>query len=207
MENVKTIRLDLDKKTNSLAKKEKEKPPLKKRIITETTKWHSYLEDNLEVDQQWSMLIALSREFGQEITVDISYNSLEVTPEKIVFLKNEIQRKIHGYRSQDVRKNKFDVSYFISFEYVLKKILETELNCFYCQGPVKIWYEFSRDPLQWTLERINNKIGHNVGNVEISCLQCNLKRRCMHHERYLKTKEMKTILKVDKQRSECEENI
>jgi hypothetical protein len=191
--NNKTIFFSLEKK------KIKEKPPPKKRIITETIKWHSYLDDHLDVDQQWSMLIALCNEY--EINIchhDISYNSLEVTPEKITFLKNEIQRKIHGYRSQDIKKNKYDTLSFIYLQYVLEKIVERELNCFYCQGPVKIWYEIARDPLQWTLERIDNKIGHNVGNVEISCLQCNLKRRCMHHERYLKTQAMKIVLKVDK---------
>ena len=196
--NCKTIVLDLHKKKPP-SKKEKEKPPPKKRIITETQKWHTYLDEQLDVEPQWSMLIALSQEYGIPINItDISYNSLEVTPEKIVFLKNEIQRKIHGYRSQDVKKNKFDISKFISLEYILERIVQTELNCFYCQGPVKIWYEIARDPLQWTLERIDNKIGHNVGNVEIACLQCNLKRRCMHHERYLKTQAMKMVLKVDK---------
>lgn len=193
MENNKTIFFSLEKK------KIKEKLPPKKRIISDTQKWHSYLDDHLDVEPQWSMLIALCNEYTIDISYhDISYNSLKVTPEKIVFLKNEIQRKIHGYRSQDVKKNKYDPEQFISLEYVLEKIVERELNCFYCQGPVKIWYEMARDPLQWTLERIDNKIGHNVGNVEISCLQCNLKRRCMHHERYLKTQAMKCVVKVDK---------
>ena len=38
---------------------------------------------------------------------------------------------------------------------------------------------------EWTIERIDNSIGHNKGNVEISCLNCNLRRRTMHYERYL----------------------
>ena len=194
MDNCKKIIIDLNKKPTKPEKKEK--PPPKKRIITETAKWHDYLDENLDVEPQWSMLIALSQEYNIPIeTTDISYNSLDVSPEKIVFLKNEIQRKIHGYRSQDVKKNKHDPEHFISLEYVLERIVERELNCFYCQGPVKIWYEISRDPLQWTLERIDNKIGHNVGNIEIACLQCNLKRRCMHHERYLKTQAMKEVVK------------
>jgi hypothetical protein len=188
----------MENKTIYFAIQKKEKPPPKKRIIAETPKWHHYLDENLDVEPQWSMLIALSQEYNIPITIhDLSYNSLDVPPEKIVFLKNEIQRKIHGYRSQDIKKNKFDPIHFISLEYILERIVQTELNCFYCQGPVKIWYEIARDPLQWTLERIDNKIGHNVGNVEIACLQCNLKRRCMHHERYLKTQSMKCVLKVD----------
>jgi len=193
---IKTIHLHSLKEKSA---KKKENPPPKKRIITETQKWHNYLDEQLDVEPQWSMLIALSQEYNIPMeTTDISYTSLDIPPEKIVFLKNEIQRKIHGYRSQDLKKNKFDLSKFISLEYILERIIQTELNCFYCQGPVKIWYEIARDPLQWTLERIDNKIGHNVGNIEIACLHCNLKRRCMHHERYLKTQAMKMVLKVDK---------
>jgi hypothetical protein len=193
MDTCKKIVLTLQNKT---PKPKKEKPPPKKRIIAETAKWHHYLDENLDVEPQWSLLIALSQEYNIPVNIDISYNSLDVSPEKIVFLKNEIQRKIHGYRAQDVKKNKYDPEHFISLEYVLERIVERELNCFYCQGPVKIWYEISRDPLQWTLERIDNKIGHNVGNIEIACLQCNLKRRCMHHERYLKTQAMREVVKI-----------
>jgi len=198
MDTCKKICIDLNK--NPIPpKKKKEKPPPKKRIIAETQKWHDYLNENLDVDPQWSLLIALSREYNIPMeTFDLSFTSLDVSPEKIVFLKNEIQRKIHGYRSQDVKKNKWDPEHFISLEYVLERIVERELNCFYCQGPVKIWYEISRDPLQWTLERIDNKMGHNVGNIEIACLQCNLKRRCMHHERYLKTQAMREVVKIEK---------
>ena len=195
MDICKKICIDLNKNP----KKVKEKPPPKKRIIAETQKWHDYLDENLDVDPQWSLLIALSREYHISMeTFDLSFTSIDVCPEKIVFLKNEIQRKIHGYRSQDVKKNKWDPEHFISLEYVLERMIHTELNCFYCQGPVKIWYEIARDPLQWTLERIDNKMGHNVGNIEISCLQCNLKRRCMHHERYLKTQAMREVVKIEK---------
>jgi hypothetical protein len=197
MENTKVILVDLNKKSNisSFSKKDK---IIKKRIIAETTKWNSYLDNHLDVDNQWNMLITLVRVYNLDIsTYDLSFNSIEIPQDKIFFLKNEIQRKIHGYKSQDIKKNIFHTLQFINIEHVLEKLLEAELNCFYCQGPVKIWYEICRDPLQWTLERINNKLGHNIGNVEIACLQCNLKRRCMHHEKYLRTKEMKFILKKE----------
>ena len=89
--NTKIIHLDLNI-SHKKPKKEKEKPPPKKRIITETTKWHDYLDENLDVEPQWSMLIALSKEYNIPIdTIDISYNSLDIPPEKISFLKNEIQ--------------------------------------------------------------------------------------------------------------------
>jgi hypothetical protein len=53
-----------------------------------------------------------------------------------------------------------------------------------------------REPQQWTLERMDNDFGHNEGNVVIACLSCNLRRRTMHYERYLFTKQL-NIVKVD----------
>jgi len=198
MENNKVILVDLNKKTDSLSIHKNKEKIIKKRVITETTIWHSYLDNHLDVDNQWNMLMMLSRECNIDISsYDVPFNQIEIPPEKIHFLKNEIQRKIHGYKAQDMKKNKLDTFHFVNIQHILEKLVEAELNCFYCQGPVKIWYEICRDPLQWTLERINNKLGHNIGNVEIACLQCNLKRRCMHHEKYLRTKEMQFILKKE----------
>jgi len=62
---------------------------------------------------------------------------------------------------------------------------------------VHILYENVREPLQWTLERIDNDFGHNKNNVEIACLNCNLRRRTMYHERYLFTKELSIVKKQD----------
>jgi hypothetical protein len=198
MENNKVILVDLNKKPESYSLQKNKEKVIKKRVITETTNWHSYLDNHLDVDNQWNMLIELLRDYNINIsTYDLSFNNIDIAPEKITFLRKEIQRKIHGYKAQDIKKNIFDPLHFVNIQYILEKIVETELNCYYCQGPVKIWYEICRDPLQWTLERINNKLGHNIGNVEIACLHCNLKRRCMHHEKYLRTKEMKFILKKE----------
>ena len=45
-------------------------------------------------------------------------------------------------------------------------------------------YENVREPKQWTLDRIDNSIGHNTENVVISCLSCNLKRRTMDDKKF-----------------------
>ena len=167
-----------------------ETPEKKKRVVTETTKWQDFCKDDLETETQWSLLIGL---LGEPSDADLSYNSVDISPEKQSFLLREIHNKINGYKQQDIKKDIYDPSAFISLDEVLQKLFLTELNCFYCQGAVKIWYEMSRDPFQWTLERINNKFGHNRDNVEIACLQCNLKRRCMYYERYIFTKQVKFV--------------
>ena len=55
---------------------------------------------------------------------------------------------------------------------------------------VNVLYKNVREPLQWTLERIDNDYGHNHDNVTIACLECNLRRRTMYHERYVFTKQL-----------------
>ena len=72
-------------------------------------------------------------------------------------------------------------------------MLANDLKCYYCNNPVLVLYEYVREPKQWTVERIDNKFGHNKDNIEIACLNCNLHRRTMHHERYLFTKNLNII--------------
>lgn len=108
-----------------------------------------------------------------------------------------IHTKINSYKYQDILKEKLSDDLFVNLEYVLQRLLDSNLKCFYCKGSVKILYEFVRETSQWTLERIDNSVGHNRGNVEIACLKCNLSRRCMFHERYKRTKEMTVVVKLD----------
>ena len=63
--------------------------------------------------------------------------------------------------------------------------------CYYCNSRVFVWYTNVREPKQWTLDRIDNHNGHNVDNVKIACLACNLKRRTTDHVRYKYTKDVR----------------
>ena len=69
--------------------------------------------------------------------------------------------------------------------------------CYYCKEETQIMYEYVREPKQWTLERLDNSVGHNRNNVVISCLRCNVRRRCMKPEKYIQTKELTHIIKLD----------
>ena len=80
-------------------------------------------------------------------------------------------------------------------EQVLEKIVACKLTCHYCKEHMMIVYADNRDPKQWTLDRINNDMGHNTENVVISCLQCNLKRRTTNMKKFLFTKQMKIVKK------------
>ena len=108
-------------------------------------------------------------------------------------LRRQVCAKISGYKCQDVKKGLYDESKFVRFDDVIALMNSRKMACFYCKKQSLLFYEYSRDSAQWTLERIDNKHGHNTDNVEIACLNCNLRRRTMYHERYVFTKQMGTV--------------
>jgi hypothetical protein len=105
-------------------------------------------------------------------------------------VKSEIQKKISGYKSQDTIKKIFCKIKFIDYDFVIELLKKSLSKCYYCDREVFLIYEFVREPRQWTIERIDNTMGHNKDNVEIACLNCNLRRRTMYYERYLMTKRL-----------------
>jgi hypothetical protein len=199
---VKNINLELSSLSSKKIPPEKKKEVStsvkvqKKRVITETKGWTKYLSNTpiLEEDT-WLDSIREVDKVQEEKESEEEEANKEVQTEdhnkKIHFLRELMRQKINGYKSQDEKKNLYSPEEFVSLNSVIDLLKKSELNCFYCKEKVKIWYEISRDPKQWTLERIDNKYGHNQGNVELACLSCNLKRRTMYHERFVFTKQMK----------------
>lgn len=106
-----------------------------------------------------------------------------------------IERKITGYKQQDMKKKLHNPITMISFQEIKQKLIECRLRCHYCIKPVKIIYRIVRDPLQWTLDRIDNKKNHSNVNTIISCLSCNLKRRNINKDKFEFSQNI-TIVKV-----------
>jgi hypothetical protein len=151
----------------------KEKAPPKKRVIA--SKW----------------------ELGPDkFTTEKQLCLLEQDAEPLI--KTEIDHKISGYKQQDIVKRVFTYDEFITFDYVKQMILDCKLCCHYCKDDMLILYEHVREMKQWSLDRINNLLGHNVGNVVISCLKCNLNRRNLNSDKFLFTKQM-MIVRKDKE--------
>ena len=167
-------------------------------MITNTKQWN-FLETDLEPTNQLN-LIKQIMELVNGISQECSSQECSISDlfdtnlqHKIVFIKQQISQKIYGYRNQDLLKSKYDETKFVDFAKILEMMLANDLKCYYCNNPVLVLYEYVREPKQWTVERIDNKFGHNKDNIEIACLNCNLHRRTMHHERYLFTKNLSII--------------
>ena len=183
----------IKKEKQEKQKKKIEPKPIKKRVITNHTAW-SFTPHDLSTENQWILLNEVYSEIVSENTNK---------PREKQWLISQIKSKIYGYLGQDVEKREREKNKIvdpidciqINLSNILKKLVDSNLNCFYCREKVAVLYETVRDPKQWTLERIDNKQGHHLSNIEISCLQCNLKRRTMYHERYVFTKQM-TIQKI-----------
>ena len=166
-----------DKKVNTTKEKTK-------RVIVESKKW-TFTEEDLEFNNIINVLnIIQKKEFENTENKNICKCIIQ-----------QLNQKINGYKSQDIHKKLLDLEKIVDLENVLQLLIQSNLECFYCRNKVKVLYEHVREPLQWTLDRIDNDYGHNKGNLEIACLSCNVRRRTMYADRYVFTKQLKLIKK------------
>jgi len=154
------------------------KKEIKKRVKTEN--WTFFNETFVNTSQI-------------EIINDIFNNKFSYTDEKSKIAIQEIHKKISGYKQQDKIKKKFDETKFLTYESIIIKMIECELKCKYCLKEMFVLYDISRESKQWSVDRIDNDLGHNIDNYHLACLECNLKRRRRTDEKFLFTKQLKLI--------------
>lgn len=185
---IKVVSLEpvIPKKTVKTVKTEK---PKTKRVITSTNSWTT-LSKNL-LDPSMHVLITASTPLASEPQDN---NSVEQSV--LHRLEQQVRAKIAGYKAQDCEKGIFLESRFVVLRDVFDLFRSSELKCYYCKTQVALLYEYVREPRQWTLERLDNSRGHNRDNVVLACLSCNLRRRCMNSEKYVRTKELANIVKM-----------
>ncbi len=146
--------------------------------------------------------------FARKINYDIDINQLESISE--LYLKGELstnqktnndiidvlKKKYSSYKSQDKQSHKYDSEQHITYEQMIEKLYNSKLKCYYCNCDLSILYNKKRLKTQWTLERLDNNLGHYTSNTCISCLECNLKRRTDNYE-YFKQSKQTTIVKLN----------
>ena len=120
---------------------------------------------------------------------------LDETFEGCKSIISELKKKHKGYKTQDIDKKLLEEEKFISFEQLQEKLVLSKLTCYYCKTDMLLMYDKPREETQWTLDRIDNDMGHNNDNIVIACLKCNLKRRRTDSDKFKFTKQMKIIKK------------
>jgi hypothetical protein len=116
----------------------------------------------------------------------------------IKIITNEIQKKINSYKQQDIEKKLLCIDKFINLNDIINGLIKCDMKCYYCKCDIFIIYKIVRENKQWSVDRINNDLGHNIDNYVISCLECNLKRRRKCSDKFLFTKQL-NINKISKQ--------
>lgn len=114
---------------------------------------------------------------------------------KILILR-ELEKKRNSYKHQDIEKHIYSENCLINLSDIIEKLVASKLKCYYCREKIYILYKKVREEHQWTLDRIDNNIGHSCDNTIISCLKCNLQRRVTNKDAFLFTKQLK-ICKVE----------
>ena len=165
--------------------KKPEHKPARKKIVSQTDEWITTAKMYSTRELQIQLLTALS------IT-----NNSESETDSANILRRHLKTKHFGYKSQDTIKKIYEPDKFVQISDIIDLLVKSNLSCFYCRKWTTLFYENVRDPRQWSLERLSNSEGHNRDNVVIACLECNMRRRTMYHERYMATKQLK-VNKLD----------
>ncbi len=160
-------------------KKVKEKKEPKKRVVPQ--QWKIETKDYESVETQ------------KDFLKKIKENNFVGTDYETKLVVQQMERKIYGYKQQDVLKNHFNSEKFITLNNLVDSLIEKDCKCFYCKTDMYVLYDMVRENNQWTVDRVDNDLGHNNDNYVLACLGCNLKRRCRTKEKFLFTKELKII--------------
>jgi len=132
----------------------------------------------------------------KKITITGTNNRYQVTKlkkeEKMIskrktFGVGDVNKKLSGYKQQDIKKGRFNSELFISLSQLEDLFSTSKMKCFFCLEETMLIYEKVREPKQWTLDRIDNEVGHNINNFVMCCLSCNLRRRRTNKDAFLFT--------------------
>jgi len=109
-------------------------------------------------------------------------------------LEKELEKKINGYKAQDIKKEIYDADLLIHFSDTIDKLISSKLRCYYCKCAVVLLYKNVREPTQWSLDRTDNDKCHSRENTVVACLKCNLQRRVTNADKFTFTKSLKIVL-------------
>jgi hypothetical protein len=84
-----------------------------------------------------------------------------------------IMKLIRSSKQSDKKKNIYDETNFIDYEFCKELIKESGKFCYYCD--IELQYIEYNDTLA-TIERLDNDIGHIKENCVIACRTCNFSR-------------------------------
>ena len=165
---------------------------IKKRKSSE--KW-GLTDEYFTIEKQELIIKALFDNMNLNFNLNTSSNNMDSTVlYSLNIITAELNKKISSYKQQDIIRKLLDTEKFIDLNTVITNLHECNLECYYCKDKMFLLYEMARELKQWSVDRVNNDLGHNCDNIVMACLDCNLKRRCKGANAFLFTKQL-TIVK------------
>lgn len=152
----------------------------KNKIRADAENW-TFTEEDYSHEKQISML------------KDIQTNNYTYIDKKTKIGIQQINKKINSYKQQDVIKNLYSLEKHIHLQSIIDKMIDCDLKCYYCSISMSVLYDISREMKQWTVDRIDNDLGHYLDNYYLACLECNLRRRRRSDDKFLFTKQLKIV--------------
>jgi hypothetical protein len=180
--NTKKIIIVMNDETQKNTKKVSCNKEKKMRVETQT--W-GLTDNDLSCEKQREILNAIKTN-----NISGKKQTKQTMIEHCSLFTGHIRTKLSSYKQQDLLKKKFNEDLFVDFNEAMQLLCDCDLKCHYCSCDIYILYEAVRESKQWSLDRINNDIGHNKGNLVIACLECNLKRRRTNKDSFMFTKNM-----------------
>ena len=106
--------------------------------------------------------------------------------------QSHILAKLRGYQAQDAPRSSAPTAPSapsaptppITLHQCCTLLADHQLQCTFCHRPLLLLYSLAYEGAQWTLDRIDNSLGHTLQNVLPACLTCNLRRRRQSHHRF-----------------------
>ena len=136
---------------------------------------------------------------SRQISLDIDHANLRETAMSTISENTRdgaFARKLAGYKAQDKKRRPEQPIYSISCLELGRLLISSSCQCYYCGSQLTSGTNMKRDPLQWTLDRLDNSLNHSLDNCVVACLQCNLSRRCRDSSTYKRWRSVK-IVKAD----------
>lgn len=115
--------------------------------------------------------------------------------ESIRKVRSEINQKLNVYSRADIAKS-LPGGGVPKCEEVCEMMIHQKYKCYYCHKQFLMLYKNTRDPLQWSIDRVDNSKSHCLDNIVVSCLQCNLQRRTRDATEFYNTRNV-TITKTE----------
>ena len=98
----------------------------------------------------------------------------EVRPQCMQDLCKTIQRKLVAYKRQDQAKG---CGFNLKVDHVLQLKDAQNNNCAACNINL-LWAYTPKDTQPFSVDHVDNVKGHTLGNVCLTCLECNRRRGC-----------------------------